>query len=52
MSQNVEIYFQLRIKKVFNEHRFEIEKIRDVESQNTIFEIFSINYSSFDLIFK
>jgi hypothetical protein len=44
--------FSINDQKFFDEHRFEIEKIFNVESQNTTFEIFLINYSSFELIFK
>jgi hypothetical protein len=44
--------FSINDQKFFDEHRFEIEKIFNVESQNAIFEIFSINYSNFDLILE
>jgi hypothetical protein len=44
--------FSINNKKFFDEHRFEIEKIFNVENQNAISEIFSLNYLSFNLIFK
>jgi hypothetical protein len=44
--------FSINDQKSFDEHRFEIEEILDIENQNSTFEIFSIRYSSFDLIFE
>jgi hypothetical protein len=44
--------FSISDQKFFDEHRFEIEEIFNVESQNAISEIFLISYSSFDLIFE
>jgi hypothetical protein len=44
--------FSINDQKFFDEHRFEIEEIFNVENQNATFEIFSINYSSFDLILE
>jgi hypothetical protein len=44
--------FSINDQKFLDEHRFEIEKIFNVESQNAISEIFSINYLNFDLILE
>jgi hypothetical protein len=44
--------FSINDQKFFDEHRFEIEEIFNVENQNAISEIFLINYSSFDLILE
>jgi hypothetical protein len=44
--------FSINDQKFLDEHCFEIEKILNIESQNSIFEIFSIRYSDFNLIFK
>jgi hypothetical protein len=44
--------FLINDQKFLDEHRFEIEEIFNVESQNAILKIFSINYLSFDLIFE
>jgi hypothetical protein len=44
--------FSINDQKFLDEHRFEIKKILNIESQNSIFEIFSIRYSDFNLIFK
>jgi hypothetical protein len=44
--------FSINDQKFFDEHDFEIEEIFNIESQNAIFEIFSINYLSFDLILE
>jgi hypothetical protein len=52
LSQNVEAHFRSAIKNFLDEHRFEIEEIFNVENQNAISEIFSINYLNFDLIFE
>ncbi len=52
LSQNVDAYFRSAIKNFFNEHRLEIEEILDIEDQNSIFEIFSIRYSDFNLILE
>jgi membrane-associated phospholipid phosphatase len=44
--------FSINDQKFLDEHRFEIEEIFNVENQNVIFEIFSINSSNFDLILE
>ncbi len=44
--------FSINDQKFFDEHHFEIEEILNIESQNSIFEIFSIRYSDFNLIFE
>ncbi len=44
--------FSISDQKFFDEHRFEIEEILNIENQNSISEIFSIRYSDFNLIFE
>jgi hypothetical protein len=44
--------FLINDQKFLDERCFEIEEMLNVENQNTTSEIFSINYSSFDLIFE
>jgi hypothetical protein len=44
--------FSINDQKFLDEHRFEIEEILNIENQNSIFKIFSIRYSNFNLIFE
>jgi hypothetical protein len=44
--------FSINDQKFLDEHRLEIEKILDIESQNSIFENFLIRYSDFNLILE
>ncbi len=44
--------FSINDQKFLNEHRFEIEEILNIEIQNSIFEIFLIRYSNFNLILE
>jgi hypothetical protein len=44
--------FSINDQKFLDEHRFEIEEILDIESQNSTSEIFSIRYSDFNLTFE
>ncbi len=44
--------FSINDQKFFDEHRFEIEEILNIENQNSTFEIFSICYSDFNLILE
>jgi hypothetical protein len=52
LSQNVEVYFRSTIKNFSTNIVSKLKKFLNIESQNLTFEIFSIRYSNFNLIFE